>query len=85
LSYPLPHRALDYEPAVLCHCRKKVALWISWSNDNPGRRYLKCYRCDFICWYEGPVDEFICGLLVDLRDVVWSLQCERREHKCAHL
>lgn len=41
--------------------------------------------CDFICWYEGPVDEFICGLLVDLRDVVWSLQCERREHKCAHL
>jgi len=44
-----PHQSptagpFDYEPAVFCHCAKKAALWISWSDDNPGRRYFKCYH-----------------------------------------
>ncbi|KAF8674400.1 hypothetical protein HU200_048231 [Digitaria exilis] len=83
---PIPYRKkpLDYEPAVLCHCGMKAALWISWSNDNPGRRYLKCYRarvsntteggCGFITWYEGPCNPFVASLLVDLRDAVWGLK-----------
>ncbi|KAF8697526.1 hypothetical protein HU200_035858 [Digitaria exilis] len=43
---PIPYRVppLAYEPGVLCHCREKAALWISWSDANPGRRYLKCFR-----------------------------------------
>ncbi|CAO2149682.1 unnamed protein product [Urochloa humidicola] len=87
---PIPYRIgpLDYEPAIYCHCRKKAALWISWSDKNPGRRYLSCYNarnggCDFGGWYEGPVDVFIRGLLVDLRDAVWALKKERVELKAA--
>ena len=34
-------------------------------------------------WYEGPVDVFIHGLLIDLRDTVWSLNRERMELKAA--
>ena len=34
-------------------------------------------------WYEGPVDEFVRVLLVDLRDIVWGLKRERVELKAA--
>ena len=34
-------------------------------------------------WFEGPVDEFVRGLLVDLRDTVWGLKRERVELKAA--
>ena len=34
-------------------------------------------------WYEGPVDVFIHGLLIDLRDTVWALKRERMELKAA--
>ncbi|CAN6217459.1 unnamed protein product [Urochloa humidicola] len=87
---PIPYRIgpLDYEPAIYCHCHKKAALWISWSDKNPGRRYMTCYNarnggCDFGGWYEGPVDVFIRGLLVDLRDAVRALKKERVELKAA--
>ncbi|KAJ1291414.1 hypothetical protein BS78_02G313500 [Paspalum vaginatum] len=82
---PIPYRSgpLDYTSFVACHCGQKAALWISWSDENPGRRYLKCYRarsggCNFIAWFEGWVESsFIRGLLVDLRDAVWELKKER--------
>jgi hypothetical protein len=114
---PNPYRRgpFDYEPSVLCQCGRKAALWISWSNDNPGRRYLKCYNarvswsfgvdlvdfaelllnaplsvlelqsgdCNFMGWFEGPVDEFVHGLLADLRVTVWGLKRERVELKAA--
>ncbi|KAF8647233.1 hypothetical protein HU200_065450 [Digitaria exilis] len=35
---------LDYKPSVICPCGKKAARWISWSDENPGHRYFKCYR-----------------------------------------
>ncbi|KAK3143444.1 hypothetical protein QOZ80_4AG0300380 [Eleusine coracana subsp. coracana] len=73
---------LDYQPPVYCKCNKKAALWISWSDDNLGRRYAKCYKardggCDFMGWYEGPVDPFVATLLVDLRDEVWTVKKQR--------
>ncbi|KAJ1266509.1 hypothetical protein BS78_08G156600 [Paspalum vaginatum] len=82
---PIPYRSgpLDYTSFVACHYGQKAALWISWSDENPGRRYLKCYRarsggCNFIAWFEGRVESsFIRGLLVDLCDAVWELKKER--------
>ncbi|KAK3145191.1 hypothetical protein QOZ80_4AG0325170 [Eleusine coracana subsp. coracana] len=57
-------------------------MWISCGDDNPGQRYLKCYRariggCGFMCWYEGPHDAFVQMLLIDLRNAVWSLKKEK--------
>nr|CAB3480784.1 unnamed protein product [Digitaria exilis] len=87
---PIPYRRgpLDYEPTVFCHCGNKAALWISWSNDNLGRRYLKCYKartggCNFMGWYKGPVDGFVHSLLVDLHDTVWTPKHEKTELKAA--
>ncbi|KAK3161248.1 hypothetical protein QOZ80_1BG0074550 [Eleusine coracana subsp. coracana] len=80
---PIPYRVgpLDYDPPVHCDCQQKAAMWISWSNDNPGRHYLKCYKarvggCVFMCWYERWHDAFLQTLLIDLRNVVWSLKKE---------
>ncbi|CAO2206591.1 unnamed protein product [Urochloa humidicola] len=83
---PIPYRQgpLQYSPAVLCFCGKKAARWISWSDDNPGRRYFTCYRrrvggCRYWFWAEGPHSVFIQELLIDLRNAVWALKRQNRE------
>ncbi|KAK3157524.1 hypothetical protein QOZ80_2AG0123740 [Eleusine coracana subsp. coracana] len=80
----IPYRVgpLDYHPQVYCECQQKAALWILWSDDNPERRYLKCYRarvggCMFMCWYERRHDAFRQTLVVDLCNAVCSLKKEK--------
>ncbi|KAK3164670.1 hypothetical protein QOZ80_1AG0022850 [Eleusine coracana subsp. coracana] len=82
--FPIRYRIspLDYEPSVYCKCNMKAVLWISWSDDKPGRRYAKCYKawdggCDFMGWYEGPVDPFVATLLIDLRDEMLMVKKQR--------
>lgn len=60
---PIPYRVgpLNYFPLVTCYCEQKAALWISWSDENPGRRYVKCYR--------GRVRSYFCSGF-DVFDVV---------------
>ncbi|KAK3153474.1 hypothetical protein QOZ80_2BG0173790 [Eleusine coracana subsp. coracana] len=81
---PIPYHVgpLAYHPPVYCDCQQKAALWILWSDDNPGRRYLKCYKarvggCALMCWYERWHDAFLQTLLVDLRSAMWSLKKEK--------
>ncbi|KAL6626781.1 hypothetical protein ACP70R_030507 [Stipagrostis hirtigluma subsp. patula] len=82
---PIQYRVgpLQYQPPEFCHCGEKAALWISWSDENPGRRYMTCYRareggCEYARWYDAsPPPPFVRTLLVDLRDAVWSLKRER--------
>ncbi|KAM3208179.1 hypothetical protein ACQJBY_063082 [Aegilops geniculata] len=84
LRSPVRYRVgpMDYHPAVPCWCRQrpKAAMWISWSDDNPGRRYYTCAKarmggCEFYAWHDDPIeDEFLKQLLIDLRDKVRLLE-----------
>uniref|UniRef100_A0A0E0KHD1 GRF-type domain-containing protein n=1 Tax=Oryza punctata TaxID=4537 RepID=A0A0E0KHD1_ORYPU len=75
---PIPYRVAGRD-VRLC---VKAARWISWSPDNPGRRYFKCRNaqeggCGFYTWYDGPTTTFIREVLNDLRDAVWSARREK--------
>ncbi|CAN6202348.1 unnamed protein product [Urochloa humidicola] len=87
MGAPVPYREgpLAYEPAVLCQCRMKAPRRISWSEDNPGRRYYRCRRawsamdCGFFLWMDPEHTPFMKNLLLDLRNEVWRLRKERAE------
>ncbi|KAG2587970.1 hypothetical protein PVAP13_5NG185900 [Panicum virgatum] len=87
-SRPLvPYREgpLSYEPAVVCMCNIKAPRWISWSDDNPGRRYYRCSRartegdCGFYVWFDLEHKTFMKNLLFDLRNAVWELRSKAED------
>uniref|UniRef100_A0A0E0ME47 GRF-type domain-containing protein n=1 Tax=Oryza punctata TaxID=4537 RepID=A0A0E0ME47_ORYPU len=74
---------MEYEPPVFCDCKAKVVRWISWSLDNPSRRYFKCrnarvWGCEFFAWCDGLTSNFLRELLNDLRDIVMSLRTDKQ-------
>ncbi|CAN6166861.1 unnamed protein product [Urochloa humidicola] len=87
MGAPVPYREgpLAYEPAVLCQCRMKAPRWMSWSDDNPGRRYYQCRRarssmdCGFFLWMDAEHTPFMKNLLLDLRNAVRRLKKEIAE------
>ncbi|CAN6235961.1 unnamed protein product [Urochloa humidicola] len=89
MGSPIPYREgpLAYEPAVMCRCGLKAPKWISWSDDNPGRRYYRCRRsksamdCGFYVWIDEEASPFMRILLLDLRDAVWRLKKENGQLK----
>ena len=52
-----------------CHCGLRVDLKTSWSNDNPGRRFLGCKKyglssaCRFFNWYDPPMNDHAKSML----------------------
>ncbi|XBH57150.1 hypothetical protein VPH35_078813 [Triticum aestivum] len=74
---------MAYEPEKLCWCRprRKAPRWISWSRQNPGRRYYACVDamhggCGFHEWHDDPLPKFLSDLIGDLRDEVRRLRGE---------
>ncbi|CAL4898341.1 unnamed protein product [Urochloa decumbens] len=84
---PVPYRVgpLDYSPAVMCRCGRKTPCWISWSDENPGRRYYRCPSglmpgdCSFFRWIDREATEFERQLLCDLCDAIFQLRRDNRE------
>ncbi|KAG2602659.1 hypothetical protein PVAP13_5KG701000 [Panicum virgatum] len=69
----------------MCRCGLKAPRWISWSDENPGRRYYQCRRgrsdmdCGFLMWIDPEPTPFMKTLLLDLRDAVWRLKKDNAE------
>ncbi|XP_048572242.1 uncharacterized protein LOC125554128 [Triticum urartu] len=78
---------MDYEPPTPCECKHKpkATMWISWSDENPGRRYKTCAMsrmggCNFYEWHDDPIEDcFLKQLLIDLRDKVRLLEMMNSE------
>ncbi|KAE8804165.1 hypothetical protein D1007_19917 [Hordeum vulgare] len=69
--------AMAYEPAKMCRCDppRKAPRWISWSRQNPGRRYYSCV--DALVSSPSLFDFLLIDLVGDLRDEVWMLKGQR--------
>ncbi|CAM0877863.1 unnamed protein product [Alopecurus aequalis] len=75
--------AMAYETAKYCRCRceprRKAPRWISWSRQNPGRRYYACMDalhggCGYVEWHDVELPQFFSDLIGDLRDEVRRLK-----------
>ncbi|XP_037423811.1 uncharacterized protein LOC119288280 [Triticum dicoccoides] len=66
-------------PMCRCNPPRKAPRWISWSRQNPGRRYYCCVDamhggCGFVEWHDDPLPKFLSELIGDLRDEVRRLK-----------
>ncbi|XBI77153.1 hypothetical protein VPH35_070314 [Triticum aestivum] len=76
-----PRSPVRHRENPMCHCNppRKAPRWISWSRQNPGRRYYCCVDamhggCGFVEWHDDPLPKFLSELIGDLRDEVWRLK-----------
>ncbi|KAH7836624.1 hypothetical protein Vadar_003660 [Vaccinium darrowii] len=46
---------------MLCHCGKRSPVTTSWTDINPGRQFIGCYKygspdaCNFFMWVDPPI------------------------------
>ncbi|XP_044453063.1 uncharacterized protein [Triticum aestivum] len=79
---PIPYRVhpMDYEPSVNCYYGRKAPLLTSWTDANPGRRYLCCSRatqgCGFWRWFDPRASPYLRQLLLDLRSKIVRMEGE---------
>ncbi|XP_057465413.1 uncharacterized protein LOC130755079 [Actinidia eriantha] len=76
---------------ITCHCGKRSRLKTSWTDHNPGRRFLGCPQygsvgaCGFFSWVDPPLcaraRQIIPGLLRRTNDLQAKLQVHRRREK----
>ncbi|KAH1084398.1 hypothetical protein J1N35_024159 [Gossypium stocksii] len=78
------------EVILVCYCGNPAKLNMSWSNDNPGRRFFGCKKfgngfrqlCRFFSWFDPPLTPrsrfVVLGLLKKLRSLEDARKRERR-------
>ena len=70
-----------------CYCENPVNLKISWSNLNPGRRFVGCKSygssstCRFFSWYDPPMNDRARVVLVGLLKKVKVVESQRKNER----
>ncbi|KAK9991135.1 hypothetical protein SO802_026120 [Lithocarpus litseifolius] len=61
-----------------CYCVEKPVLVISWTTDNPGRRFYGCpnYWCKFFQWHDDEICERGEVLIPEQRQRIIKLEAE---------
>ncbi|KAI3467798.1 hypothetical protein Pfo_024461 [Paulownia fortunei] len=69
---------------LYCHYGKQAQLRISWTNDNPGRRFHGCQNwkrggCDYFVWEDPPMCSRAMTIIPGLRRKIVGLKDEVQE------
>ena len=77
----------QFEQISYCHCGILADLRISWSNLNPGKRFLGCksygssFACHFFNWYDPPMNNHVRVVLVGLLKRVKVVESQRKNER----
>ncbi|TKY48452.1 hypothetical protein E2542_SST25871 [Spatholobus suberectus] len=76
------------DSSIVCKCGALSKLKISWSDDNPGKRFYGCGnyngsigRCDYFIWYNPLTNDFHANLFNKLKKEIKNLKLELEAHK----
>ena len=50
-----------FESSIMCRCGRNALEWVSFTDKNPGRRFVKCANggCKFWEWIDEPVSPLV--------------------------
>ncbi|GAA0144593.1 hypothetical protein LIER_35965 [Lithospermum erythrorhizon] len=55
------------ESNIKCRCGRNAMKWVSFTEKNPGRRFVRCadrvFGCQFWEWIEDPVSPLVCKVM----------------------
>ncbi|KAH1129193.1 hypothetical protein J1N35_000571 [Gossypium stocksii] len=77
------------EVIPICYCGNPAKLNMSWSNDNPGRRFFGCKKfgngfqkpCRFFSWFDPPLTPHARVVLLGLMKKVKTLENARKRER----